>query len=246
MSVQLSKLQVDEVSGVDEPANELPGWLVTKSKEVGEVIEKVEDAHNGFLTSLDNVGQYLTDAPDDVQAAATTLKAHVIGLADTDDERRSFIGRAVSYFKRKEEIEMTKDELEAILAAHTDSVTKSVGDTLGAVLKEQAEAAAAAEAEAAAAVVVETEVETEVETDEVAKTVSHEDFETLSARVEVLAEAVGKSLDALGAIISKSVKRNALDGQEGGDEEIAKNKDQGPSLSDAFAKAIKEGRADLT
>ena len=32
-STKLEKLLISEVSGVDDPANELPGWMVTKSKE---------------------------------------------------------------------------------------------------------------------------------------------------------------------------------------------------------------------
>lgn len=235
MGTKLAKLQIDEVSGVDDPANEIPGWLLAKSKDLEGVIEEVEAAHNGLLKSITDADKYLEDAPEDVQAAAALLKTHVTSLADTDDDRRSFIGRALSYFKRKEEIEMTKDELLEALNAHTEAMTAAVGD---AISKAVAEATPAAPVEPEAK-----ETEKVDETEDVAKTVSVEDFEKLTERVEAIAEVVSKSADALTAIIQKSAKRTALDGQE---DEVSKGKDNKPSaLGQAFAQALRGERVDL-
>lgn len=237
VSTRLAQLKIEEVSGVDEPANEVPGWLLAKSKDLEGVIKEVEDAHNGLLTALTSADQYLEDAPEDVKTAADLLKSHVNSLADSDEDRPNFIGRAMSYFKRKEDIEMTKDELLEALAANTTDTTEAIAEAVG-------KAVAAAMPAPVVAEVVETG---ETEVVEPVATVALEDFAKLAERVESIADAVEKSAAAIHTILEKSAKRAAIEGQE--DQRLQKAKDTEDKmspLSKAFAAAFKGERVDLT
>lgn len=95
MSTRLSELEIDETSGVENPANELPGWLVVKSKgDDGEIdAEKlnkaVDEAESDFAvlySALQACAPYLGDAPPEVQDAAASLIAYIEGIFGEDGE----------------------------------------------------------------------------------------------------------------------------------------------------------------
>jgi hypothetical protein len=82
MATRLGQLKIDEVSGVASPANELPGWLVMKSagdeldaEALLKEVDRMESDIAILYSALTQCEQYLTDAPEEVQAASQTLKA---------------------------------------------------------------------------------------------------------------------------------------------------------------------------
>jgi hypothetical protein len=89
MATRLTKLRMAELSGVDDPANEMPGWIVTKSKEWKAEVEtfekEVAGAYDGLRT--DSMELYLNDAPEDVKKAHEVLVEHLSkGLESSEDE----------------------------------------------------------------------------------------------------------------------------------------------------------------
>lgn len=101
MATRLSELEVEEISGVENPANELPGFLVTKARkdnltaeELLKEVDRMEQDVAILYSSLSACEPYLADAGEDVKAAAATLTAWVENLfkdeeptpSDDDDE----------------------------------------------------------------------------------------------------------------------------------------------------------------
>lgn len=91
MATELQKLQVDELSGVEHPANEAPGWLVMKSADEREAllkeVDRMESDFAILYASLKAVEGYLGDAPEEVTAAEKALVGYVESLfSDGDGE----------------------------------------------------------------------------------------------------------------------------------------------------------------
>lgn len=94
MATRLDQLNISEVSGVASPANEIPGWLVTKAKDgdMTEILKDLDRMESDFAilySALKACEQYMADADPDVQSAATTLTQYIEGLfadAPADEE----------------------------------------------------------------------------------------------------------------------------------------------------------------
>lgn len=96
MATRLQKLEIDEVSGVQNPANELPGFLVAKSTDLGRAltadeiskeVDRMESDYAILYSALQACQQYMTDAPPEVTAAVDTLTQYIEGLfSDTPPE----------------------------------------------------------------------------------------------------------------------------------------------------------------
>ena len=84
MATELQKLQVDELSGVEHPANEAPGWLVMKSADEQEAllkeVDRMESDFAILYASLKAAEGYLGDAPEEVTSAASALVGYVESL----------------------------------------------------------------------------------------------------------------------------------------------------------------------
>jgi magnesium-transporting ATPase (P-type) len=84
MATELQKLQVNELSGVEHPANEAPGWLVMKSADEREAllkeVDRMESDFAILYASLKAAEGYLGDAPEEVTSAASALVGYVESL----------------------------------------------------------------------------------------------------------------------------------------------------------------------
>lgn len=89
MATRLDHLEIGEVSGVQHPANELPGFLVAKSTELGrpltteevsKEVDRMESDYAILYSALQACQQYMTDAPPEVTAAVDTLTQYIEGL----------------------------------------------------------------------------------------------------------------------------------------------------------------------
>lgn len=75
MATQLTKLQMEEISGVDSPANEQPGWLVMKSADT-QGADNIEAGAAALYSTLAAADQFLTAAPDEIAKAKDTLATY--------------------------------------------------------------------------------------------------------------------------------------------------------------------------
>lgn len=87
-NTRLTKLRVQEISGVDDPANELPGWLVVKSKEIDHDLRGFEKAIGDLFESLDSpeAELYFKDAPESVLKARDEMLKHLADDVEEVDE----------------------------------------------------------------------------------------------------------------------------------------------------------------
>lgn len=88
MATRLKKLRVREISGVDDPANEHPDWIVAKATGFKQEVEEFEKEIGDGFDILDGEAMelYLSDAPDDVRKAAEKLLEHLSKDVEDDDE----------------------------------------------------------------------------------------------------------------------------------------------------------------
>ncbi len=280
---KLSKLLIGEVSGVDDPANELRGWLVSKSRgwnyEAAEArVRKAtgaEDAPTPAYAScfLWNAGEgeeppadfgaykfLVADASesgelmlslDAVRVAKSAYSdsdipeedKHNVGelielietsLVEEQEARKSdtsIVGKIKALLTGKEDIDMTKEELQkelddrfAPLAEALETLSKSV----------EAPAPAGEEAPADG----ETVGAPATPEDETAPAVTHLTAEEVSKAIEdalsPLVEAISKTLDRVAVVEERLAIRKSLDGQEDGDN----GEPQKPTLSDAMKAAF--------
>lgn len=282
---KLSKLLVAEVSGVDDPANELRGWLVAKSRSKwdGEAAEKRVRAATGateaptpeyaecFLWNAgdgdelpSDFGAYkflIADAADDgeltisleaVRAARASYSAADLSdedkaavgelaerleerLAEEQEPRRSttsIVGKLKSLLTGKEDIDMTKEELQAELDARFGGLE----DKLDALSKAVEVPAPAGEA---APVVEDASTKETDATDDKDEDTSADASEALTKAIETalepFVEALSKTLDRVAAVEERLSIRKSLDGQEEGEVE----KDNKPTLNDAVSAAFR-------
>lgn len=188
-AVKLEKLLVEEVSGVDAPANMLDGWVVAKSA-----------AESGADESAETVD-------DEVSAQPPTTLGKI---------------RDLLFPARKDDIEMTSEELAAILDERESAlvekvaeiVTKSVAPVEGTPGDETPAAPAAPAAE-----VVEAPAEVEatgLSTEDVTKAIQ-DAFEPYNTILEKALERVERIEAAFGIAARKS-----LEGQEDGTTPVEK------------------------
>jgi hypothetical protein len=95
MATRLHQLEIEEVSGVASPANELPGFLVAKSAQLGrpltadEIVKEADRMESDYAilySALQACAQYMTDAPPEVQTAVETLNNYIEGLFSNDGQ----------------------------------------------------------------------------------------------------------------------------------------------------------------
>lgn len=177
---KLERLLISEISGVDEPANQLDGWMVTKSVDGGEPVTAPEGVEFEEHTS-----EPVSESNDSIVAK---IKGILLGTPGKD-------------------IDMEKTELVAILAESNEALAKSLGE---AVTEALAKSVVPAEGEEQPTVeaTIEEPVAT-LTAEDVAKAVSeaveeatvksNEIFEAILGRIEGIETALGmvarKSLD---------------------------------------------------
>lgn len=95
MPSKLQKLAIEEVSGVEHPANELPGWLVMKTagkeltpEDIEKEVDRAEADFAILYASLETCDDYLEDAPEEVRSAADTLRAYIEDLFGEGDSEQ--------------------------------------------------------------------------------------------------------------------------------------------------------------
>lgn len=87
MATRLKNLEIDEVSGVASPANELPSFMVIKSEEgtptlTQKDVDRMESDYAILYSALKACEQYMAGdgTPPEVVAAKDTLIAHIEGM----------------------------------------------------------------------------------------------------------------------------------------------------------------------
>lgn len=106
-STRLTNLRISELSGVDDPANQAPDWIVAKAREFRQDVSNIEKAVTGLYELLDSdeVELYMADAPDFVEKAREALRDHLAsGLEDAEDndEQEGLMKRLSKIFKSGE------------------------------------------------------------------------------------------------------------------------------------------------
>ena len=208
-ATKLEKLLISEVSGVDDPANEVPGWMIAKAAEAA-----------GAASATESVVVPVESAPLDAPTIVEKIKSLLFPT------------------ERKDDVEMTTEELNGVLDERFAALTETLGESLAKSLAPPVEGAGEvaavidpASATEAVAVVVEEPVPG-ITAEDVSKAIEeafapyHEIFEKTLDRVERIEQAL-----ATGA-------RQSLDGQEDG----GTTKPDAPTtstLTDAIGKALK-------
>lgn len=92
MPTRMSELKIKELSGVDGPANELPGWIVAKSAEWKDEVREFEKQICGTYDGLTSEAAdlYFGKAPEDVEKARHTLAEYMakdmeVNVPETED-----------------------------------------------------------------------------------------------------------------------------------------------------------------
>lgn len=85
MATRLTQFDIEEVSGVANPANELPGFIVMKSTDAEALLKDVDTLEQDYailFAALETVKPSMGDAPPEIQAAVDTLMTYIEGLFD--------------------------------------------------------------------------------------------------------------------------------------------------------------------
>jgi hypothetical protein len=258
-SKRIVSMHIDEVSGVDRPANEIPGWVLTKAADAVEALEKTDYTAEQRKTMAGN-GQALPDGSfpianvsdlenairaigraSDPAAAKAHIKKRAAALGATDkipddwakmDDKQTanLITKFLDFLKKsddasKEELEMDKAELIAVLdereAAQDERIAKAVGDALAAAKTADAEAAAEAEkvekdaadkaaADAAAAADAGTATDDKPAEIDTAAFAKAEDVAAIAADIENITGTLEKVVETLGEVVKKGAARTSL------------------------------------
>jgi hypothetical protein len=118
MATRLTKLRLNEISGVDDPANEQPGWIVAKSREFKTEIEDLERsvvALHELLASRD-LDVYLDDAPAEVTKAREELIGHIAKDLE-DDEEQEVSGKVIDKIRNLFGVEKSGNPIQPIVGA---------------------------------------------------------------------------------------------------------------------------------
>lgn len=276
MATRLTKLDINEISGVENPANELPGWLVTKAKkgdgelDVDTLIKEVDRAESDFAilySALKSCETYLADAPPEVQAAKDTLVSYIEELfggdgsgADQGDVAPDQGGDIVAQSKDKDKTKTLFGKLfrkgdaeEEKGDAEVEKNEDVKADEAEAEVEKADEPEAEAEVEKAdeTAKVDEPEVEvekSEVDAEELLKSVKAAVGEAL----EPLTEDVGVVKDALGSALDRigrlEAGRQGLDPDEVASTHVDKSEDGAGkrALRAGISAAARGGRVTLS
>lgn len=206
MATKLEQLLIKEISGVDDPANEIPGFMVLKSAD-GEATPTVDE----------------TVTPSEA----------------TDDT--SIVQRIRNLLTGKEDLEMNKDELTAVLDEREDALVEK----FAAIVAKSVEAPVVKGVEETETPVIEeTPVVAEIADVEPAMTAA----DITKAIEDVLApvvEALDKTLDRverLESTLPGLAIRKSLDGQEGDETPVVHT----PTLGDAIGAALKGRKVTLS
>lgn len=265
MATRLTKLNIEELSGVENPANELPGWIVTKSADgeviinTEEVMAKVDRAESDFAilySALKSCEQYLTDAPAEVSSAKDTLVSYIEDLfgsgspeatdqtapdpnavmqSKDKDKTKSLFGRL---FKRDGE-----EGEEEVAKTEEENVEKTEAEAEAEVTEKTQEEKPAEEE----APVVE-KTESGVNTDELLKsmrTVMSEELAPVTEDIGTVKDALGKALDRIGAL---EAGRQGLDPDDAAAVRVDKSEDGAGkrALRAGISAAARGGRVTLS
>lgn len=213
MATKLERLLIKEISGVDDPANETPGWMVAKSAET-----------SGDSAAQIVIHQHISPAPGTPDEAP----------ASPDGEALSVVGKIKALLTGKEDIEMTKEEMNAELDARFEGLT----ETLKSLIPAPSETPAPIEA------VVEVPAAEAPATEDAQPVLTNEDLtKAVQDGLAPFLEVIDKTLDRIAGIEDTLAIRKSLDGQEERAPESADNK---PTLDDAFSKALAGHRVELS
>lgn len=97
MATRLDNLSIEEVSGVDSPANETPGWLVMKSHD----IDTLERSTATLYAALAGADQFLEGAPEDVVKARDTLEGFLEEILTDEPQRETLVSKVRAMFRRR-------------------------------------------------------------------------------------------------------------------------------------------------
>jgi len=81
-STKLEKLLISEVSGVDDPASLLPGWMVTKAARTG-FVAAVESAADSLIAEIPSTFKVERANPHQRRDDSGRYARHVPGITDT-------------------------------------------------------------------------------------------------------------------------------------------------------------------
>lgn len=293
---KLERLVIGEVSGVDDPANELPGWMVAKATgqtellvghdapwDVADAELRIREATGAtdaptakyascFLwpgndTTPDKFADYkflvcdvvdgrvsvmpralkavgdrlpyssLSDDDKDAVAAKLTKLRERVGAAEAvsvAEDATSIVGKIANLLRGKDEVDMTKDELNAVL----DERFGSLADKLAETLSKSAEAPATEVAPPAAPEV--TPAATPEAGEPIVALTAEDVSKAIDAALQPVLEVCDKMLDRLAEVEGRFATRKSLDGQEGGEGGDESNKP--PTFGQALAKAMRSGQ----
>lgn len=277
---KLSKLLIGEVSGVDDPANQLRGWVVAKSRgwnvedaearvrkatgaEAAPTAEYAEcflwnsgaadelpedyEAYKFLIADADEAGELLislpavraakaayaeTDIPEDDKVAVGSLidqlEARLVAEQEENTSRTSIVGKIKALLTGKEDIDMTKEELQKELDERFGSLDEKLSE-----LSKSVEAPAPAGEEAAEG--EETQEQPEATEEAAAAVLTAEDVsKAIEESLGPIVEAISKTLDRVAVVEERLAIRKSLDGQEDG----GTDEPQKPTLSDAMKAAF--------
>lgn len=218
----MDRLLVSEVSGVDDPANGIPGWALMKSADelnavLGEY-EKTEKANADLLSAMEGAMERMSDAPEEVVSAMKTIVGYLKQDGGSESPAKKFMERVRDLVKREkvnetEEIEVTKEELNTELDNRFASFAEQIGGQLKDTLTKALEPAK------------EEPVKSESEGEDADKIVESL-AEVLEKELNPVREALMKTLDRVEALEKNTVGRTSLEGQDdrsGDDVEKSKN-----------------------
>lgn len=225
MATRLTKLRVKELSGVDDPAHKLPGWIVAKSAGWKVEVEALEKAIVSTYDGLrgEEADVYFIDAPDEVVKARELIVEHIAKDVEEDeaeeeedveeDAKKSVIKRVREILTGSEEVQKADEEDETEedeSAAEEDEVDETVAEE-----DEVDEPVAEDETEEDEPEVAEKAV------DEIVEKLTSHLTETLEENISPVRDAIGAVVDRVDALEKHAAGRSSISGQDFEDAEEA-------------------------
>lgn len=240
-ATKLTKLRMDELSGVDAGSNLSPGWIVEKSKAVKADVESFEKAIVGIFDGLasDDADLFFSDASDEIVKArkdvlefiAKDLVEEEAETAETE-EPTGPLAKFKAMFKTSDT--ETETETETSESAETETETDTETDTEETDTETETE---------------ETETETETDTAKAREEERDELIKGLAtavqAELEPIRDSVGALVDRVVDIEKFTARRSGLDGQESVETDDDSASEEG-HITKALRVAMKTGKVDLT
>lgn len=213
MSTQLGELKIDEVSGVDAPANQLEGWLVMKSKDelvtILKEVDRVQKDSALLWAALEATD--LEGAPDEVTAARETIVKHLESLIEPEKSGSTLAAKVRSLLLGGGKAE-TEPEAETVEEpAAEEGAEKSESETGDPEPEpEKAEKSEEAPAEEPA---VEPEPEGDSEATALLKQIAG-NLEGLQKDIDTLKEVASATIDRVDNLEGGTARSQQVDGQE--------------------------------